>query len=174
MRWFLVLTTVVAVVAAPALAQRGTGASTGVARQGLHEVRGIAGVLEDTEVGTCTNTTGRAVDGAHLILALPDGQSANIHLGPRAAVEDLLAAAAPGAEVTAEVFRTDAMPVGAFAAVTVTIGAETWRLRDDGLRPNWAMGAGRGGGTGAGRGAGGGGGPAAGSGRCWWDVPSGN
>ena len=172
---FMLTAILAAVTVAPAAAQRGMGEPSGVARGGAVDLGGLAGAITDTKVGACANTTGRAVEGAHLVVALPDGQDADLHLGPTTAdvVGDILDAAEPGAEVEAEVFRTDAMPFGTFAAVTVTIGDETWRLRDDGLRPSWAAGAQRGAGRGTGAGAGGGGaGPAAG-GRCWWDLPSG-
>jgi hypothetical protein len=184
---FMATAILAAVTVAPAAAQRGMGEPSGVARGGAVDVGGLAGEITDTKVGACANTTGRAVEGAHLLVALPDGQDAEVHLGPTTAdvVGRILDAAEPGAEVAAEVFRTDAMPFGTFAAVTVTIGDETWRLRDDGLRPSWAAGAQRGRGAGAGAGAGpgrggagggagaaggGGAGPAAG-GRCWWDLP---
>jgi len=159
-----------------ALAQRGTGEATGVARDRAYEVGGLTGEITDTKVGACASTTGRALEGAHLIVALPDGQDADVHLGPTSAdvVSRIVAAADTGDEVTAEVFRTDAMPFGAFAAVTVTLDGETYRLRDDSLRPSWASAAPRGGGAGGGRGssAGGGDGPGPGGGRCWWDLPS--
>jgi hypothetical protein len=164
MRRSTVLAIVLATVAvAPAAAQRGTGEGTGVARDVAENVHGIAGRLIETVVGTCEATTGRAVEGAHLVLALPDGQEAEVHLGPLAAVEGLLAAADIGDEVRADVFRTDAMPPGAFAAVTVTIDGESFRLRGDDLRPTWT--AGRGGVAGAGAGQ-----AADGAGRCWWDL----
>jgi len=164
MRLLAILATVAAMVAlAPAAAQRGMGEATGVARDAPYDVRGIAGRLEETVVGTCEATTGRAVEGAHLVLALPDGQTAEVHLGPRGAVEELLAAADAGDEVRAEVFRTEAMPFGAFAAVTVTVDGQTFRLRGDDLRPTWAANRGAAAGDGAGR-------AADGAGRCWWDL----
>jgi len=164
MRRATVLAIVLSAIAiAPAAAQRGTGEGTGVARDMVEDVGAIAGRLTETVVGTCEATTGRAVEGVHLILALPDGQEAEVHLGPLAAVEGLLAAADTGDEVRADVFRTDAMPPGAFAAVTVTIDGETFRLRGDDLRPTWAAGRGGGAGGGAGR-------AVDGAGRCWWDL----
>jgi hypothetical protein len=155
--------------AGDAFAQRGTGEATGVARSGAYEVRGLAGEIVDTKVGACASTTGRALEGAHLVVALPDGQEADVHLGPTFAegVSRILDAADAGDEVEAQVFRTDAMPFGAFAAVTVVLDGRTFELRDDNLRPAWARGAGGGRGTGGG----GAGGPA---GRCWWELPAGD
>lgn len=168
-----------------ALAQRGTGEPAGVARDAAYDVRGLAGRLEDVKVGACASTTGRAVEGAHLRVAMPDGQTADVHLGPADAdvVGRIVDAADTGDEVAAEVFRTDAMPFGAFAAVTVTLDDATFRLRDEALRPVWATADARGpaaDGRGRGRGTGQGGGQQAGAGRaeggpgrCWWDVPAG-
>lgn len=173
-----------------ALAQRGTGDPAGVARDAAYDVRGLAGRIDGVEVGACANTTGRSVEGAHLLVAMPDGQTADVHLGPTDAevVGRILDTADTGDEITAQVFRTDAMPFGAFAAVTVTVDDETFRLRGDDLRPAWAMGGAGARGPGAGgqaRGPGMGradGGPQAGAGagradggpgRCWWDVPAG-
>jgi uncharacterized membrane protein YgcG len=165
-----------------ASAQRGMGESEGVAPDVTYDPRGLRGEIAAIEVGACANTTGRAVEGAHLIVAMPDGQDANVHLGPTRAesVGRVLDAVEVGDEVRAEVFRTDVMPFGTFAAVTVTVDGETVRLRAPNLRPDWAMGPG---GAGAGRGDGrgaaardgsdGGGGRAGGGGRCWWDVPTG-
>jgi hypothetical protein len=84
------------------------------------------------------------------------------------AVDGILAAAEVGDAVEARVFRTDAMPAGAFAAVTVTLDDGTFRLRDSNLRPDWARGPA---GGGAGRGGAAGRGP--GGGRCWWELPNG-
>jgi len=65
-----------------------------------------------------------------------------------------------GSDVTAEAFRTDARPDGAYVAVTVTAGETTHRLRDGAtLRPEWARGDGRGGPRGRGYRYNGG--------RCW-------
>ena len=152
-----------AVGLAPAVARRDTGDDTGVARDVRGDVRGIAGRLEETVIGTCAATTGRAVEGVHLVLALADGQRAEVHLGPCGAIEELLAAVDAGDEVRAEIFRTDAMPLGAFAAVTVTVEGETIRLRGDDLRPRWAARRGAEAGGGAAR-------AAAGGARCWWDL----
>ena len=63
-----------AVGLAPAVARRDTGDDTGVARDVRGDVRGIAGRLEETVIGTCAATTGRAVESVHLVLALADGQ----------------------------------------------------------------------------------------------------
>jgi hypothetical protein len=150
-----------------ASAQRGMGESEGVAPDVTYDPRGLLGEIAAIEVGACESTTGRAVEGAHLVVAMPDGQDADVHLGPTFAdsVAGVLEVADVGDEVRAEVFRTEPMPFGAFVAVTVTVDEQSFRLRGDDLRPEWARGPG-GAGTGQRRatGAGSGGGP------CWWDL----
>jgi hypothetical protein len=79
-------------------------------------------------------------------------------------VSDVLDVAEPGTAVRGRIFRTDAMPFGAFVAVTVTIGESTYRLRGENLQPTWASATGRGGPAG--------GGAARDDRRCWWDLPS--
>ncbi len=150
-----------------AWAQRGMGESDGVAPDVTYDPRGLLGEIASIEVGACESTTGRAVEGAHLVVAMPDGQDANVHLGPTFAesVSGVLEVADVGDEIRAEVFRTDVMPMGTFAAVTVTVDGQRFRLRGDDLRPEWALGPGRAG-AGQGRAAG----PGGRSGPCWWDL----
>jgi hypothetical protein len=76
---------------------------------------------------------------------------------------DVLDQLSAGQQITFEAFRTDAMPQDAYVAKSLKAGDATFDLRDDSLRPNWAIAArgGRGGGPGmgAGRGQGQGRGP---------------
>jgi hypothetical protein len=173
-------------VAAPAAGQRGTGQTEGVARQPeLPALTSLSGVVEEVQIDTCEMTTGRAAVGAHVLVGTEQDGTLNLHLGPAAAIEDLLAQLAPGVAIEAEVFRTERMPEDAYVAQAVTVDGESFTLRDDAtLRPRWAIGpdrqpgAGRGAGRGAGQGAGMG--PGAGMGRasgggqgraggsCWW------
>ena len=94
--------------------------------------------MASTKVGPCADTTGRAIERAHLAVTLPDGQTAGVHLGPALApvVQHILIVAEPGTELRGRVFRTDGMPLRSFVAVNVTIADETYRLRSDGLSPN--------------------------------------
>ena len=133
-----------------AWAQRGTGDPTGIARRPPLDVIAIAGTVNDAEIGRCASTTGRAAVGAHLRVQVGDGRVLDVHLGPLGAVERLLEEVPDGTAVTADVFRTDAMPADAYVAVTVTAGGEAHQLRDPlTLRPSWAVGpgGGHGGGT---------------------------
>lgn len=57
-----------AVLAAPALAQRGTGQEGGVGVSGEFDSRGITGTINEVVVGECAASTGRAIEGAHLIV----------------------------------------------------------------------------------------------------------
>lgn len=156
------------VLAVPAVAQRGTGDSEGIVRQGIQPpLVPLAGTVEEVVIGPCHRTTGRAAIGAHVMLATGDGVL-NLHLGPAAVLDDLVERLAVGTPVTVNAFRTDALPAGAYVAQEVTVGGDTFVLRDDILRPMWAIGPGggrgRGGGFGAGQGLGGGQGPGGGQG----------
>lgn len=168
--WITALALALVVASAGASAQRGMGESAGVAQGAAPDRSALRGEISEVIVETCAQTTGRYREGVHVVVAMPDGQTANVHLGPASEVQDVLDAAAVGDEVTAEVFQTDAMPFGAFVAVTVTIDGETFRLRGDDLRPRWAVGPGGGQGRAAGGGQGQGGQGRTGGG-CWWNAP---
>jgi hypothetical protein len=147
-----------AAVASPAIAQKGTGEPTGVARQGLKlPIEAMSGTIKDIKIGPCEKTTGRAKEGAHLIVQAPDGRTINLHLGPTFALRDELKQLAAGQDISFEAFRTDRMPKDAYIAKSIKAGDKVFVLRNDNLRPRWA--GGRGGGRGRGMGRGGGG--------CW-------
>jgi len=145
----------VLILADVAFAQRGTGERQGVARQtDQPTVQSIVGTLQEVQTGPCENTTGKSPVGTHLIL---EGKAAtyNLHLGPEARVGDVIALARVGEPVEATAFRTGRLADDHFVAVTVKLGGEEIRLRDESLRPRWAGGGRRGGGQ-ALRGSGGG------------------
>ena len=143
----------VAGVANPvALAQKGMGSETGVARQAkLPEVISLRGKVMEVNSHPCTNTTGRAPAGTHVIIRSKAGEELNIHLGPADAVKDIADKLKPGKKVIIDGFRTDQMPENHFVAKTLRVGGETAALRDDSLRPSWRNGSGKGG-EGRGRG----------------------
>jgi hypothetical protein len=160
-------------VAVPATAQKGTGETTGVAQQAMKPpIEAMSGTIKDIKIGPCERTTGRSSEGVHLIVQTEDGKTINLHLGPAAALDDALDQLSAGQQITFEAFRTDAMPKDAYVAKSLKAGDTTFDLRDDNLRPKWAIapqggrGAGRGPGMGAGGRPGQGGGP--GGGACFW------
>ncbi|ADP69639.1 hypothetical protein Rvan_0353 [Rhodomicrobium vannielii ATCC 17100] len=145
-----------AAIAAPALAQKGTGEPSGVARQGLKlPVEAMSGTIEAIKIGRCEKTTGRSAEGAHLIVQMPDAKI-NLHLGPTFALRDELKQLSVGQNISFEAFRTDRMPKGAYIAKSIRAGDKVFALRNDSLRPIWARG--RGGGLPVARG----------GGICWW------
>jgi hypothetical protein len=157
--------------AVPAAAQKGMGEPTGVAREAVKPpIETLSGTIKDIKIGPCERTTGRSLEGAHLIVQAEDGKTINLHLGPTAALEDVLDQLSVGQHVTSEAFRTDVMPQDAYVAKSVKAGDTTFDLRDDNLRPNWAIAArgGRGGGPGMGAGRGQGRGLGSGGGGCYW------
>ena len=159
--------------ALPAAAQKGMGEPTGVARQAVKPpIETMSGTIKDIKTGPCERTTGRSLEGVHLIVQTENGKTINLHLGPAAALEDVLDQLSAGQQITFEAFRTDAMPQDAYVAKSLKTGDTAFELRDDTLRPNWAIAAqgGRGGGPGmgAGRGPGQGRGAGPGGGGCYW------
>jgi hypothetical protein len=161
--------------AVPAAAQRGMGESAGVAQQAQKPaVERISGTIKDIETGSCKRTTGRSLLGVHLIVEAANDKTLNVHLGPAAALEDVVGQLSADQPITFEAFRTDLMPEDAYVAKSLTVSETTFDLRDDNLRPHWAIGprGGRGGGRGMGAGRGWGRGQGrgarAGSGVCWW------
>jgi len=156
--------------AVPAVAQKGIGDPAGVAREVVKpSIETMSGTIKDIKIGPCERTTGRSAEGAHLIVQAQDGKMINLHLGPAAALDDVLDHLSAGQKITFEGFRTDTMPQDAYVAKSLKAGDQTFDLRDDGLRPNWAIGprgAGRGGGPGMADGRGQG--PGRGAGGCYW------
>ena len=153
-------------LAQPASAQRGLGDDAGVVRQGLDTDRTVlSGTVDEVHTGPCEHTTGRSPLGAHLMLTAENGDGINLHLGPVGALADMLETVEVGDAVTADAFRTDAMPADAYVAVTVTVDEKVFRLRDESLRPLWANGTGRARGPGSHRPRGPGQGRVAGG---WW------
>ena len=132
-----------AIVVPPAHAQKGVGEQAGIARQAVKpEVISLAGKVLVTETGPCKNTTGRAYVGSHFILKTPKGKKLNIHLGPAAVVDYIVAQLTVGKKLTVRAFRTAKMPVNHYVAQSLTLDGTTIRLRDEGLRPFWARGSG--------------------------------
>ena len=131
---------VAAAISGPASAQRGVGDNEGVVRSGVPvDLTAIDGTVTDVRRTQCANSTGRFVDGLHLIVDTVDRGVVNLHLGPAVALEDLAAVIEAGDLVSADVFRTDALPADALVATAVTVGDAIYALRDETLQPVWAV-----------------------------------
>jgi len=123
------------------LAQRGMGDATGVARwDSSPALTTVSGEIVAIETHPCENTTGFATSGTHLHLKTSDGDELNVHLGWADAVKPIIDQIEVGDAATITAFRTEAMQEGHYVAQTVTVGEETFRLRDEFLRPTWAGG----------------------------------
>jgi len=130
-----------AVSAPSACAQRGMGEPAGVGQQTAKpKVVSLSGTVLVVETGPCKKTTGRANVGAHFLLKTPNGETLNIHLGPADAVDHIAKQLTVGKKVTVRGFRTTRMPENHYVAQSVALGTNTFRLRDEGLRPFWARG----------------------------------
>jgi hypothetical protein len=145
-----------ALAVSPAAAQRGVGGDEGIARMRVRpEVVTLAGEIVAINVGPCERTTGRARVGVHLLVERAaegekDASEAaatptvaalepwNIHVGPQAAVYEMLAKFPLGTQVTVAAFRTDKMPANHYVAQKVASDEATVTLRDETLRPAWA------------------------------------
>ena len=94
----------------------------------------------EIRIGLCEKTTGRSLVGTHIFLETRDGESLNIHLGPAAAVADIVAklSVREKQDLTVKAFRTQKMPKNNYAAQSITFDAHTIVLRDKTLRPVWA------------------------------------
>jgi hypothetical protein len=144
--------------APPATAQKGTGEPGGVARQAVKPpVEAMSGTIKEIKKERCEKTTGRFVEGVHLIVQSQDNRTINLHLGPASPLADVVQQLSPGQDVTFDAFRTDRMPKDAYVAKSLTAGGKTFALRSDSLRPKWAS---RERGMGGGRGMG--------QGSCYW------
>lgn len=126
-----------------ALAQRGTGQLSGVARQASEiDTATFWGTVVEVKSGPCENTTGRSSIGTHFFLKTSEQQMLNIHLGPAVLVESVVRALPVGESVQVQAFRTERMQADHYVAQWITVGDHTLRLRDDNLRPVWAGGRG--------------------------------
>jgi hypothetical protein len=127
--------------ALPALAQKGVGDVTGVARQAdKPEVVSLAGKVVEVKIGPCENSTGRVVIGTHFILESPKGEKLNVHLGPAGVVDFLADQLSAGKRVNVQAFRTEKMSDGHYVAQSLAVDGKTIRLRDDSLAPAWSGG----------------------------------
>ncbi len=139
--------------AGAAYAQKGTGDTTGVARQTAKpEVVMLSGKLIEIKTGPCELTTGRSPIGTHIILETVEKQNVNVHLGPAAAIAEAVAKLTVGQEITVRAFRTDKLKNYHYIAVSLSFDKMTVELRDDTLRPVWAQGGGAGRGSDAAQG----------------------
>ncbi len=146
MKWTKVTMLALAVcglTASTAMAQRGVGEASGVARQAVRpEVVVLTGKVLQVETGPCENTTGRSILGTHFLMQNSEGETLNIHLGPAGAVEFVAKELAKDKEVRVEAFQTEAMKKDHYVARTLTLDDRMVTLRDETLRPAWAAGRG--------------------------------
>jgi intracellular sulfur oxidation DsrE/DsrF family protein len=128
-------------MAAIAQAQRGRGEPSGIARRsGIPELVVLSGEVREIETGPCEMTTGRALQGTHFLLETPEGKTVNVHLGPARAVKFVADRLSKGAAASIRGFQTEKMPENRYVAQIVTVNGQSFRLRDQGLRPVWASG----------------------------------
>ncbi len=126
-------------IAIPAMAQKGAGDATGVARQAVQpELETISGTVTTIKIEPCEKTTGHSTTGTHILLKDSDENVWNLHLGPTASVKHVTDQLVVGQEITATVFRTDKLPKDNYVVQTLTIKDTPVRLRDENLRPVWA------------------------------------
>ena len=138
----------VAFAICPAVAQRGVGDRSGVARMPVKpEIVTLSGQLTAINVGPCEKTTGHAKIGVHLIVeptaqgtdsAAETTEPLNIHVGPAAIVQEMVNKFPIGTQLTITAFRTDKMPANQYVAQSLKSDTTTVTLRDESLRPVWA------------------------------------
>jgi len=122
-----------------ALAQRGMGDETGVAQRPDDAERvTVNGTVKEIITEPCKKTTGKFPVGMHVLLETDEGVR-NVHLGPAALLGDVGKHLEPGRAVHVKAFRTKKMPKDHCVAIAVRTDDRTVRLRDDDLRPRWAV-----------------------------------
>jgi hypothetical protein len=127
--------------ASEALAQKGTGDATGVARQAVKpEVVSLTGKITEVQSAPCELSTGWGAIGTHVLLKADEGKTFNIHLGPQAEVADVAERLKVGETLVVSAFRTEKMWEGHYVAQSLKVGDEMIELRDVALRPVWAGG----------------------------------
>ena len=130
---------VVTLLSVPAVAQKGTGNTTGIAASGeILDIVTMSGKIVEIHVGPCENTTGKYFIGVHLIILTKEGLEINLHIGPADAVAYIIQRLSLGQTITFEAFRTDELPENAYDAKTLIFGNTFIELRDESLHPFWA------------------------------------
>jgi hypothetical protein len=120
--------------------QKGLGDSTGIAkRMGTLQVVTLSGEVLEIKIGPCETSTGKGGVGAHVLFRRPDGQTINLHLGPLSAVDHVIDQLSIGQSLSVRAFRTDQMPENAYVAKSLILDHKAIHLRDDHLRPSWAV-----------------------------------
>jgi hypothetical protein len=120
-------------------AQRGTGEPIGIARQAVQpQPVTWQGTLEAIDTAPCAHTTGRATQGTHLRINTGADTPLNLHIGPTAAVSDLLDQLRVGQTLQGTGFRTERLPEDALVATQVGVNGATYPLRNEQTRPFWA------------------------------------
>jgi len=136
---------VLGLVASAALAQRGVGDPSGVARTGTTpEIVTLSGKVLEVKTEPCANTTGRFPVGTHFLMKTAEGKTLNIHLGPAAMVEFVAKELVPDKAVKVQAFRTEKMKEDHYVAQQLSYDGRSVTLRDETLQPVWAGGAGTG------------------------------
>ena len=136
---------VLGLAASAALAQRGVGDPSGVARTGATpEIVTLSGKVLEVNTEPCTNTTGRFPVGTHFLMKTAKGKTLNIHLGPAAMVEFVAKELVPDKAVKVQAFRTEKMKEDHYVAQQLYYDGRNVTLRDQTLQPVWAGGAGTG------------------------------
>jgi hypothetical protein len=137
--------TVLGLAASAALAQRGAGAPSGVARTGTTpQIVTLSGKVLEVKTEPCANTTGRFPVGTHVLMKTAEGKTLNIHLGPAAMVEFVAKELVPDKAVKVDAFRTEKMKEDDYVAQQLSFDGRSVPLRDETLQPVWAGGAGTG------------------------------
>lgn len=127
----------------PAYGQKGAGRQQGISRQAEKpDLVTVSGVVVEVKTGECKASVGRSPRGTHLVLKKSDESLQEIHLGPEQEMAKLVERIEVDQRITVIGFRTDAIMEDALVAKTLKLDEQTVQLRDDTLRPNWALGGG--------------------------------
>jgi len=126
-----------------ALSQKGVGETTGIAQSNQSvNLESVSGTVLEMKNGPCENTSGKSIEGAHLILSTDSSDVLNLHLGPADArvIKNLLSQVKIGSKIEAVTFRTTRLPSGQWIAKSVRVeGMDSIVLRDEDLRPTWQV-----------------------------------
>jgi hypothetical protein len=129
----------------PVMAQKGTGESTGIARQGLKpNVLRFEGRIIKIKTGPCEkrNKTPQAI-GSHLIVQTTGKQMLNLHVGPEQRIQMTLNELPKDKTLIFTAFKTDRLSQDAYILKTVELGKQVWVFRNNDLTPAWSRGGGK-------------------------------
>jgi len=137
----MLATMIMVIVTSSGFAQKGTGNSSGVAKNYSSSiVTELSGELKKIVNEPCKKTTGRYSYGTHLFIETLNTRkrTLNIHVGPTEEIKRITENLKTGQQIEMMVFKTDDLPENQFIVKSLKVKGKLYTLRNEDLKPFWA------------------------------------